>query len=180
MVLEVKVSQIETETCQSQTGFTLRVELPERARWAWMDYSVIFIISPDSPNERTKSCTLDGKKKIEYFIDGKVDFRYGFGFEWKVEVWKNSSANQDQSTTIIPMDRMEFDNLSDLTIKCGVKSIKVHKVQLAKSSEVFKSKFKKLILLLLYSLLLNCQHGLIKSHLQTFWKNTVLLVAMME
>ena len=140
MVLYVKAFPIETETGSSQTGFDLRVRLSERARWAWMDYSVIFSFSPDSPSQITESCTVD---EIEHDLVCNIspDLKKGYELKWKVEVWKKSSAGQEQGTMITPMNRMEFENLSDLTIKCGDKSIKVHKVQLAKSSEVFKSKF---------------------------------------
>ena len=143
MVMEVNVFPIETETGSSQTGFTLRVRLSGRARWAWMDYNVIFRVSPDSPSQITKSFTVDGKQEMEHdlFCNKSPDLKKGYEFQWKVEVWKKSSVEQEQRTMITPMNRMEFENLSDLTIKCGDKSIKVHKVQLAKSSEVFKSKY---------------------------------------
>ena len=88
-------------------------------------------------NEWTATKTLD-RKKLEFSAPASADLE-DFNWPWKIEVWRKSSS--DPPVKRMPMNRLEFENLSDLTIRCGDKSIKVHKVQLANTSEVFKSKF---------------------------------------
>ena len=92
-------------------------------------------------NEWTATKTLD-RKKLEFSVSlkkGRMDLNLEGWWSWMIEVWRKSSS--DPPVKRMPMNRLEFENLSDLTIRCGDKSIKVHKVQLANTSEVFKSKF---------------------------------------
>ena len=119
----------------------LVIHFPNRTLMAWMDHSVIFISCPNHSSEMTATKALD-RKKLEFSVSlkkGRMDLNLEGWWSWMIEVWRKSSS--DPPVQRMPMNRLEFENLSDLTIRCGDKSMKVHKVQLAKTSEVFKSMF---------------------------------------
>ena len=108
--------------------------LSDRAKLAWMDFSVIYISKPNKPGEWSKSKTVDGKK-MEFGLlfcgDGDIHLNN------KIEVWRKSPVTK-QENTFTMFKRLELDYLADLTIQCGDKSIEVHKVLLAQSSEFFR------------------------------------------
>ena len=129
---------------------TFQIELPDRTMMAWMDSSVTFICNPNQPGEKTTSKNVDGKKLCFHIsMNGGLIMN---GMNWhernpaarnilncKIEVWKKSPSTK-QENTAIPFKRLELDYLADLTIQCGDKSIKVHKVLLAQTSEFFRGK----------------------------------------
>ena len=121
---------------------TFQVELPDRTMMAWMDSNVIFIGNPNQPGEWTKSKTVDGKK-LSFYLgmnEGLITNPASkTTLNCKIEVWKKSPWTK-QENTAIPFKRLELDYLADLTIQCGDKSIKVHKVLLAQTSEFFRGK----------------------------------------
>ena len=121
---------------------TFQVELPDRTMMAWMDSSVTFICNPNQPGEWTESKTVDGKKLCFCFgmNEGLIkNPACKTKLNCKIEVWKKSPSTK-QGNTAIPFKRLELDYLADLTIQCGDKSIKVHKVLLAQTSEFFRGK----------------------------------------
>ena len=121
---------------------TFQVELPDRTMMAWMDSSVTFICNQNQPGEWTKSKTVDGNKLCFHvgMSGGRITNPAPKAIlNCKIEVWKISPSTKHENTAIT-FKRPELDYLADMTFQCGDKSIKVHKVLLAQTSEFFRGK----------------------------------------
>ena len=137
------VSFVEQNREQNKSyAAAFQVELPDRTMMAWMDSSVIFICNPNQPGEWSKSKTVDGRKLCFHLRlnEGLINNPAAKTIlNCKIEVWKKYHSTK-QENTAISFKRLELDYLADLTIQCGDKSIEVHKVLLAQTSEFFRGK----------------------------------------
>ena len=138
MNLQFKVYPKKHLTMEGRKAYPLsfEVQLPDRTKMAWMDFSVIFIGNPNKPDDLTQSKAVDGRKIL--FVHCSFGELRG-QFNIKIEVWKKSPLTK-QENDVTMFKRLELDYLADLTIKCGDESIEVHKVLLAQSSEFFRGK----------------------------------------
>ena len=114
----------------------IEVQLPGPTMMAWMNYSIIFIGQPNTSQEWTEFKKVDGKK-IKFLMTFHDEIPADSMFPFKIEVWGKASSEQKENSVAM-FERLELDYLSDLTIQCKDRSIEVHKVLLAKTSEFFK------------------------------------------
>ena len=131
----------------AENNLWLRIRFPERTLRAFFESEVVVCNHKGEGQQRqlltSQELTFAWKVNIQPKVER--DSEEVMGHHWKFYVVPAKSNLPEDQTIPQPVDRLNYQHLSDVIIQVQDTTLKCHKIQLVKASPVFESMFKESI-----------------------------------